>query len=125
MQKVVKELADAVGLADAIELVRRWGGRTLYVPMNVKSTDPLALTIGLDSARRLVDAFGGVELRLPLERNALLDLRNAAIVAEAEARVSFEAIAIRYGLTRQRVAKIVRAAGESVPVTGSQEAIAE
>lgn len=122
MQKVVKEVADAVGLADAIELVRRWGGRTLYVPKKVRSSDPLALTLGFESARRLVAAFGGQELQLPSERNALLDLRNAKIVEEYETGlVSCESIGLRYGLTRQAVEKIIRNA-QARQVAGVQVA---
>lgn len=108
MQRIVKELADTIGLADAIALVRRWGGRRLYCPVQVGPGDPLALTMGLESARRLVAAFGGQSLQLPAERNALLDLRNAAIVAAAAGGQSHEKIGITYGLTRQAVSHILR-----------------
>jgi Mor family transcriptional regulator len=108
VQRIVKELADTIGLADAIALVRRWGGRRLYCPVQVGPGDPLALTMGLESARRLVAAFGGQSLQLPAERNALLDLRNAAIVAAAAGGQSHEKIGITYGLTRQAVSHILR-----------------
>jgi Mor family transcriptional regulator len=109
MQRIVKELADTIGLADAIELIRRWGGRRLYCPVQVNPGDPLALTMGLESARRLVAAFGGQSLQLPAERNALLDLRNAAIISAAEAGQSHEKVGLTYGLTRQAVSHIIRA----------------
>jgi Mor family transcriptional regulator len=108
MQRVLRELAGAIGLSDTIELVRRWGGRELRVPVNVTRSDPLALTMGMDSAQRLVKHYGGQRLQLPTERNALLDLRNAAIREEAAAGRSHESIGLRYGLTRQAISHILR-----------------
>jgi len=108
MQRILRELADKVGLADTIEIVRRWGGRELYVHAKVEPGDPLALVMGLESARRLVEHFGGQRLQLPAERNALLDLRNAAIIAEHKEGHSHEQIGVRYGLTRQAVSHILR-----------------
>ena len=119
MQRVVKELADAIGLGDAIEVCRRWGGREAYVPVKVEAGDPLALTLGLESARKLVQAFGGQRLQLPAERNALLDLRNAAIVRDADAGLSHEQIGLRYGLTRQSIGHILRQAREGVSFAGT------
>lgn len=108
MQRAVKELADAIGLGDAIEVCRRWGGREAYIPVKVAPGDPLALTLGLETARKLVAAFGGRRLQLPAERNALLDLRNAAILRDADAGLSQEQIGLRYGLTRQSISHILR-----------------
>jgi Mor family transcriptional regulator len=108
MQRVIREISEVVGLADAIELVRRWGGRELYVPVKVERADALALTLGLDAARRLVQHYGGQRLQLPAERNALLDLRNAAIVAQHDGGASMETIGLQYGLTRQAVSHILR-----------------
>lgn len=108
MQRVIRELSNVIGLADAIEIVRRWGGRDLYVPVKVEAGEPLALTLGLDTARTLVQHYGGQRLQLPAERNALLDLRNAAIVAQHEGGASMESIGLQYGLTRQAVSHILR-----------------
>lgn len=108
MQRSVKEIADAIGLADAIEVCRRWGGREAYIPVKVEPGDPLALTLGMETALRLVKAFGGRRLQLPAERNALLDLRNAAIVRDKHAGLSHEKIGLRYGLSRQSIKLILR-----------------
>lgn len=121
MQKAVRELADAIGIGLAHELVRRWGGREIYIPLKVEHGDPLALTLGFEAAKKLVKALGGVELQLPIERNALLDLRNEKIRKEYEAGSSAEAIGLRYGLTRQAVMRLVRAE-EARRVTGTNAA---
>jgi Mor family transcriptional regulator len=108
MQRVVKELAKVLGLNDAIELVRRWGGRELYVPVKVHPGDPLALTLGLEAARLLVQHYGGQRLQLPAERNALLDLRNAAMMADHDAGMNYTQIGLKYGLQRQTVTHILK-----------------
>lgn len=108
MNRQLKEIADKIGLGDALELVRRWGGRQLDVPKTARPTDPLSLTMGYECARKMVEHFGGRRFELPIERNALLDLRNAAIVAEVTAGASHEAVAVRYGMTRPNVAYILR-----------------
>ena len=59
MQTILKEISAAIGLADTIELTRRWGGRTLAVPMKVDVIHPLAMTLGLETAQKLVKHFGG------------------------------------------------------------------
>ena len=108
MQRVIKELSRVVGFADAIEIVRRWGGRIVYIPVKVEQGDALALTLGLETARKLVKEYGGQQLELPPERNALLSLRNAAIMAKRESGVSMEKIGLEFGLTRQAVSHILR-----------------
>jgi len=117
MQRVLRELSDAVGFGAAIEIARRWGGRELRVPVKVGPGDPLALALGLETARKLVAVFGAQILQLPVERNALLDLRNAAIVRMASDGTSQEKIGLEFGLTRQAVAHVLRTARDRAPQT--------
>lgn len=107
MQRVLDEVVQAVGLATAIELVRGWGGRALAVPAKVHDHHPLALRLGLEPATRLVAAFRGRRLELPAERQALLDLRNAAIYREVTAGRSHESVGVEFGVSRQMVGVIV------------------
>ncbi|MGD9599907.1 MAG: Mor transcription activator family protein [Steroidobacteraceae bacterium] len=113
MNKIVEELSEALGLPDAILIVRKWGGRDLNVPKTIGHGDPLALALGLDTARRLVDNFAGIRLQLPSERNALLEMRNAAIAAERRRGDTLEDIAVRWGLTRQAVGYVVKKVAEA------------
>lgn len=124
MQKIVKQVAEAVGLAGAIEIVRRWGGRVLYVPTKVQDGDAMALVLGLDLAQRFVAAFGGRTLQLPDERAALRDQRNAAILLAIAPKedggqgLSHEQAGLQYGLTRQQVGNIAKCAGERKAFAG-------
>jgi len=105
MQPVLKELVTLLGVSDALHLVRRWGGCNLYVPVIADPTEPLALVMGLEAAKRLVERYAGQTLSLPLERNALLDFRDAAMRREAASGASLRSIAQRYGLNRRTVRK--------------------
>lgn len=109
MQAIVQEIADAIGLHNALELVTHWGGRELSVPKKMHRYHPIALTIGLEPAVKLAGTHGGQRLRLPLERNALLSLRNEMIAEDARNGLSITKIGLKYGLTRSGITKILRA----------------
>lgn len=110
MQEVMRNLCDALGYADAIHVARKWGGRYLYVPHHIAHDHALALSLGYEAAQRLRTHFGGETLKLPSERNALLDARNAAIVEAHKAGETQESIGLRFGLTRQGVAVVLKKA---------------
>lgn len=108
MQKVLEDLAAVIGNANAFEIVRRWSGRELYVPEKMTPEHPLALTIGQDAALKLSAALPCCRLRLPMEKHALREMREAAIFHEkvVEKR-SYSEIADKWGMTRQAVTVIV------------------
>lgn len=106
VQTIMREIADAVGHATAFQLVRRWGGRELRVPMTIDEHHPIALSLGLAAAQRLVKAFGGQRLELPVDANVMRQKRDLAIVSDRERGISEEQCAIAYGLTRQAVRAI-------------------
>lgn len=109
MQLVMQDLIEKIGYSAAIEVCRRWGGRKLHVPRSMTEAHPLALSLGLEPAKLLVEHFGGEALQLPRERNALIDERNAAIVRAIEVdRLSQETVGVMFGLTRQAVAAVLR-----------------
>ncbi len=108
MQAILKKLVESIGFVDSIEIVRKWGGGVFYVPLSVRPCDPLALTLGLVPARKLVQHWGGQYLQLPSEKNALIDMRNASIIADYRSGMSLSQIGRVYGLARQSVALIVR-----------------
>jgi hypothetical protein len=104
MQVAIAELTTVLSFAEALEIVRRWGNRRFRVPMKVGIEDPLALTLGLERAQRLVMAYGGQVLELPAERHALRQLRNEAIwrSCTVDGRSPAE-VALEFGMTRQSV----------------------
>jgi len=105
-QVVMREIAAAVGHATAYQVVRRWGGRELRVPVRLDENHPIALALGLDAARRLVKAFAGQRLDLPLETNVLRQRRDEAILRDRARGMSDADCALVYGLTRQGVRSV-------------------
>ncbi|MCQ9378821.1 Mor transcription activator family protein [Methyloversatilis sp. XJ19-49] len=100
MQKVLREIADVIGLPACLELVSRWGGRDLYVPESIGREHPIAFAIGFEAAQKLSAEFPCCTLSLPIERNATIDLRNELIFKEWKDGASVLRLSHRWGLTR-------------------------
>lgn len=100
MQRVLREIADVIGLPACLELVSRWGGRDLYVPEHIDRMHPIAFAIGYEAAQKLAAEYPRCTLSLPIERNATIDLRNALIYQEWKDGASVLRLSHRWGLTR-------------------------
>lgn len=101
--ELLDDLTTQIGYSETIQLVRAWGGRRLRVPKEPDANHPIALTIGLVAARQLALYHGGAELELPAERNAIMEVRNNAILRDLDNGHSTRACALRYGLTPRHV----------------------
>lgn len=110
---VLRSISKLIGLQPTTIIVRRFGGRYLWIPKPEKLTDesPLVLTVGLVPAQRLAEKYGGQSLDIPNEVNAMLDLRNEAIVKMFLAGTSISAVAYEFGLDRAMIQKIIDKAG--------------
>lgn len=116
LSRILEEVIEVAGFAAALELCRAYGGRTVRVPGIMPETHPLALTMGYRPACKLADRFGGDSLAVPAERTAVMDLRNARIVAayqggSGEAPRSVSALSVEFGLTRKRITEVLDEAG--------------
>lgn len=108
MQVAIRELTTVVTFAQALQIVRRWGNRKFWVPRRIDEQSPLALTLGLECAQRLVNAYGGNCLELPSERNALRQMRDQAIWTACEVqRASPSQVALEFGMSRQNVQAVL------------------
>lgn len=105
--KTLKDLSELIGDEAAYTLVVRWGGRVLSIPGTFDSTHVICGEIGTDATAKLVEQYGGQKLYLPVERNVMIDARNADIVGRARAGISHSKIAVDCGLTRGRVSQIL------------------
>lgn len=112
LSKILEEIVEVSGYAAALELCRAFGNRTVRVPSRMPETHPLALTMGYRPACALAERFGGEDVAVPGERNALMEVRNQRIVAaymEREASVS--SLSQEFGLTRKRITEVLDEAG--------------
>lgn len=120
--QLIAEIARLVGMQNAIVLCRRYGGRTLNIPTVGSITDrhPLTLTVGLAPAEALAKHYGGTQISLPNEINALIEVRNEEIVkrflgpgGKAEDGDSIYLLAMDFGLHRSYIAKLIDRAGHN------------
>lgn len=109
-----------LGLADTIIIMRRYSGRVLSVPKTLDENGPLALSLGVERAQRVIAQYSGEVFRIPDERHALILERNEAIRHACTVEgLSHSEVARRYGLTRQGVAAVM--AGTSKPAEQSSQ----
>lgn len=104
--QLLADLTSQIGYEGTIELLRAWGGRRLQIPVEMTATHPIALRLGLSTAGQISYWYGGQQLDLPAERNALIDVRNDRIIGDLERGHSVKACAIRYGVTPRHIRKI-------------------
>lgn len=107
--RTLSEIVDICGYPAAIALTRAYGGRQLSVPNQDRMTEQhaIALTIGLTAARKLARAKGGERLEIPSEINAVLELRNEAVVKAFDDGASVRRIGFDQGISRKWVRNIL------------------
>lgn len=130
MQRVVKEVADLIGIGPAIVLCRHWGNRDLYIPVEAEEGHPLTLAVGLEAAKKLVRAYAREKLSLPAEASVLREQRNEQImlaitpVEQGGEGLSHERAAVRFGLTRQQIGHIAKRHREREELRAVRQAFA-
>lgn len=103
-----REVADLVGAPAAVALLRWRGGTTLSVPTQPRETHPLAIVLGLPTARLLASRYGGDRITLPALSAASAPQRNRALRAEYDAGRSKTAqLAWRFGLSERHIWRIL------------------
>ena len=111
--ELLDELTERVGFNGTIELLRAWGGRRLRVPKEIPADHPIAFAVGFEPAKKIAYFYGGTDLELPAERNALIQVRNDSILSDLAAGESVRSVAELYGLSPRMVRYIQGAAQPS------------
>jgi len=115
----LKDVVNLIGPQAAIRLVRAKGGRDVSLPYQNELHDMhwLVVIVGLDNAQKLCNYFLGASLKLPIEVNALLQLRNEAIAEDYGNGMSVSQIADKYQIDRKLVQKVLDVFGLRGKVT--------
>jgi hypothetical protein len=113
--KTLNDIVAACGHQAAITLVRTFGGRQLSVPNpgRLDENHPIAMCIGLTAARRLAQTKAGERLEIPAEVNALVELRNEAVVRAFDGNASIRSISFELGISRKWVRHILIRGGRA------------
>lgn len=98
-----------IGLHATIRLVRSKGGQELKFPQaeNLHYLHWLVVEVGMDNATRLCESYKGAVLKLPIEVNALLQLRNDAIAKDFQAGLSVSRLSKEYGCDRRLIQTVL------------------
>lgn len=104
---------ELIGIHATIRLVRLKGGREFTFPKsnNLHYMHWLVVEVGFDNAVKLCDEYQGATLKLPIEVNALLQLRNEAIKKDFIAGESKARLAQTYGCDRKLIQTILAGFG--------------
>lgn len=94
---VLGEYAEVAGRAAAYRFAADFGGTEVYVPLEIGAAHPLARSLGLAAARKLVECFGHGRLLVPLGPFATGARRRQAIVKMLDERKPVREIARRLG----------------------------
>jgi hypothetical protein len=105
----LQHVVSLIGAQSVIRLVRAKGGQCVNFckPDSLHDKHWLAVLVGLGHARQLCIEFDGKPLKLPIEVNALLQLRNEAIAAEFQGGASVSQLARDYEIDRKLVQRIL------------------
>lgn len=112
----VQQVADVIGEAAALDLVRRWP-RTktngdvpfrpvLYVPARLAPDHRLVAILGWHKAEALVRVFGGDIIFLATCANVVRCDRDEAIAKALAKHATPAAIAVRFGISERHVRRI-------------------
>lgn len=111
--QLMLELAEHISHYAVMQLVDRWGGLDLYVPVKAEGWF-VSEAIGLGEARKLVAGFPSESLRLPTAKYALERCRRAAVIADVrDGKTSLTQAAWVLGLTRSSVCHLANKTDEA------------
>lgn len=104
LQRVADELGDAV----AVSLVREFGGTRIKLPRNPGPGTRLAKVLGTETARRVVDLLGHGELPVPICAAVTRALWREEVRAARRAGATISALARRYRCSERTISRAVR-----------------
>jgi hypothetical protein len=106
LPKSLQEIADVIGLAEAILLASRLGGARFTVPGRAAHDHPLTLAIGQESATILCDYYRGDSLVIP-NKSKFIGRRNDVIRDRFAQGAKVMDLALSFGLTERTVYRIL------------------
>ena len=106
----LKKAIELIGHQAAIRLVRAKGGRDVGFPQasHLHDLHWLVVIVGMDNAVTLCNHFAGEKLKLPIEVNALLQLRNEAIIKDFNNGLKKSKLAAKYQVDRRLIQTLLK-----------------
>lgn len=104
----VREMAEHMGMADALRVIEKVGGATYTVPFKPTEDHVLVMEIGMELTEKLSRFCGGQPVFFPTAAKALRCIRNREIVrlyTEEGAKPNF--LCRKFGITDRQVWRIL------------------
>lgn len=105
----LKKVIELIGHQASIRLVREKGGKHFSFPKieTLNDTHWLVTIVGFENAKKLCEHYQSDKIKLPIEVNALIQLRNASIALDYQEGVSISQLADSYQIDRKLVQNIL------------------
>lgn len=97
----MRRLIAVMGFEPAIKLLRKYGGRRIWVPKTAASDRVLAQVVGLKALAALVEHYAGEMLELPSDEKLLIQMRNRMLIARRDEGASYAELAQEFGVSRR------------------------
>lgn len=104
LEPLLRDFVDRIGLADTMAIVRRYGGRQLYIGQD---GSPLQELIGEHKAALIGRHYGGDRPLIPKALRALRHLRDAQLRARLTERRGVRQVALELGIGERRAWQIL------------------
>ncbi|MCK9385077.1 MAG: hypothetical protein M0Q15_10665 [Nevskia sp.] len=92
------EIAEIIGVDEALKLSAAWPGIRLHVPNKITAIHAISVEIGLKAAQQLCAIYGGTDLVIPMATRAHRQQLHLAILQELQDGASASELARKYGL---------------------------
>lgn len=103
---ILEDISAEIGFTATSALVAWFGGANLYVPEKMDPDHPLARTIGEPAMRRLVAAWGGETLWIPINHAYEIDKRSREAANLLARGMGSKAVSQALGISERRVQQL-------------------
>lgn len=104
---ILREIAELIGLAATLVLVKHYGGIRLYVPKQFDPNHPITKIVGHEASVKLVETYGGIDhFDIPKGEIAVKAARDKQIRAERSGGATHASLAVKFGLTERQIRNI-------------------
>jgi len=116
LPKRTAELADVIGLAAALKLVERHGGRHIWVPKNASANHWLTELVGMEALEKICAYYGYSQLEIDRCAALVRAIKNQTILAEFNAGLTNGQLALKYNTSERNIRLIKNKTGQTKPI---------
>lgn len=108
LPRLLRDIADIIGLDAALKLVRAYSGLRLYIPERAHAGHPVAQIIGVENLQKLANIYGRENLSLPKIDAADRQIKHHTVHALRASGIPVKHVARETGYTERRIYQLER-----------------